>query len=141
MTAEYTETSKPEGHAHRLHKGEEDCGVPGPLDDLLPAVLPFLLHLLKGGEDDHKQLHNDAGVDVRGDAECEYAEPPQRAARENVEESKDSPAVEQAGHGLSVDPGRRDVGPQAENEQHPEGEEDSSFQVRQSEGIRKESIT
>ena len=69
--------------------------------------------------------------DVGHDAEGEHREPPQRAAREDVEEAEDRAGrrLEEGVDRRGVDAGRRDVRAEAVDRQHQEREHDPLAQV------------
>jgi hypothetical protein len=118
--------------ADRLEGREDDRAVARVLGDLPPPGLTLLLQLLQLRNHRRHQLHDDAGGDVRHDAEREYARPLQSAAREHVEHVQDRALVlvEQDRQRLRVDTGHRNEGADAIDQQRADDEQQSLPQVR-----------
>ena len=73
----------------RLQNRKDDGQVAGPLGDLAPPELAFLLQFFERGHHDGHQLQDDRRRDVRHDAEREDRQAADIAAREQVEEAED----------------------------------------------------
>ena len=117
--------------AQCLERGQCQREPAGVLGDDPAAGLAFLLDLLKRGDDDRQQLHDDRCRDVRHDPQREHREALQRATREQVEQAE-HPALltaEQVGHRLRVDARNRDVGTDAEHHECQQQEDKSATEV------------
>src|SRR5262249_12183612 len=129
---------QPERDAGRLDERQQHGAVAGVLRDLPAAHLSFLGELLEVGPHHRQELQDDRRRDVRHDPEREHGEAPQGAAREDVEEPEEGPRrrPEELVHRAGVDPGGRDVRPEAVHGEHHEREDDPLAQVRDREDVR-----
>ena len=98
-----------DGHEIALDRAQEDGAVAGILVDLLAAALALLLEGGEGRRHAGGELHDDRGGDVGHHAQCDQAHPLEAAAREHVEEIKDSAAglIEQRAQSRRVDARQR----------------------------------
>ena len=78
------------GEAGRLHDGDADGDVAGPLGDLALADGALVLPLLELGDHHAEDLHDDRRRDVRHDPEREDGELGERAAGEQLQEGEDA---------------------------------------------------
>ena len=129
---------QPGGNAERLHHGEKDGEIPGPLRDLTPAQFAFFLQLFKSGNNDGQQLENDRRGDVGHDAQREDGELPDVPPRKQVEESEDGALVpgEEFLPAYHVDTRSGNKTAQPVGRQHSESEQDPLAQVGNVENIR-----
>ena len=80
-------------YAGGLQDGQPHGEVPGVLGDLGLPGLALLLERLQPRDHDGQQLQDDAGGDVRHDAEREHRQVQQRLAAEQVDDGRARPAV------------------------------------------------
>ena len=88
------EAREQEHVADRLSERQTDGQVARVLGDPRLADLALLLELLQRGHDDLQQLQDDRGRDVGHDPEREDRDPPEAAAREQVQQPEDPVAAE-----------------------------------------------
>ena len=126
------------GDAEGLQHGKDDGQVAGPLGDLAPAQLAFLLQFFEGGNHHRQQLQNDRRRDVRHDAQREDRQPADVAAGEQVEEAEDRSRLraEELLPALDVDSGRGDVAAQPVHRQHRQREQHPLAKIRNAKDVR-----
>src|ERR1017187_3072115 len=117
--------------AERLDDGEGNGQIAGPLRNLTAAQLAFFLKFFERRHHDRQELQDDGCRDVGHDAQGENGEPPDVAAREQVEEAEDAAGIarEEVFPPLRVDTRRGNVAAQAIHRQHGEREQDSLAQI------------
>src|SRR5829696_6530734 len=122
----------------RLERREDDGQVPRVLVDLRVAGLALLLQLLEPRDHHGHQLEDDRGRDVGHDPEREQSELPERAAREDVQEAENGPALagEVRVDGVRVDAGHRDPAPQPVEAEDHRREEHAMAELRDPPGVR-----
>src|ERR1700691_903568 len=77
----------------RLDDGEGDGQIAGPLRNLPAAQFAFLLEFLQGRHHHCQKLQDNRRRDIRHDTQSEDREPPDIAAREQVEEAEDAAGI------------------------------------------------
>ena len=123
---------EPDRNPERLDDADHDRPVPGVLGQLLAPGLALLGQARQVRDDHLEQLEDDRRVDVGHDPERENRQPPQRAAREHVEEAEQRPlrGLEEGVESREVDARRRDVRPDAIDHEQAEREQDPLAQLR-----------
>src|SRR2546425_577387 len=118
---------------------EPDRAVTRVLRDLLPTRLALLGEPLERRNDDGEELQDDRGGDVRHDPERKDRQPPEVAAREEVDhaEQRALHLVEELGERVTVDARRRDVGADPVGDQHRRREQDAALQLGDLEDVLK----
>ena len=74
--------------AERLHYRQDHGQVAGPLRDLTPPQLAFLLQFFERGNYYGEQLQNNRRGDIRHDAEREDGQAPEHSAAEQIDETE-----------------------------------------------------
>ena len=77
-----------EGDGQRLHRAQDHGDVAGPLGDLAPPQLAFLLQLGQRFVDHGQQLEDDGGGDVGHDAQGEDGQAAKVSAAEQVDQAE-----------------------------------------------------
>ena len=126
------------GDAEGLHQRQDHGQIAGPLRDLAPAQLAFLLQLFERRDHHGQQLQDDRRRDVGHDAQREDRQPADVAAAEQVEEAEDGAlvALEELFQAVGVDAGSRDVPAQAVDRQQRQREQDTLAQIRDPKNVR-----
>jgi len=115
-----------------LDDGQHDRDVARVLGQLFPPFL-VLLHLVDLREDGAGDLNEDAGRDVRHDAEGEHGGLGQATADEQVIEAEQTalPLIgEEVGQRDDIDPGRGDVRAESIDDEAQEREQDLVLELR-----------
>jgi hypothetical protein len=134
-----TATGTEQEHEHgRLERRQRDGDVAGVLRDLALADRALLLELFELGDHHAEHLHDDAGRDVRHDAEREDRERLERAAGEQVEQTERSAlgALAELIDRQRVDTRDPDGGTDPVERDDHEGEQDLVAEVRHLEDVR-----
>ena len=128
-----------ERDADRLQGGQNHGHVAGPLGDLAPAQLAFLLDARQRLIDHGEQLEDDRGRDVGHDAQGEDRHAAQVAAAEQVHQTESGTAllVEHPLQHVGVDARRGNPRAQTVDGQDAEHEEHPLAQVGNPEDIKK----
>src|SRR5581483_2379619 len=123
-----------------LEGREEERQVARELVELAPAQLPLLIKAVQVWDDVGalQEAHDDGGVDVRHHAHGEDREAAEGAAGEDVQEPEEAPRVrlEDRPERLAVDPGDRDRGADAVDEEREQREADPLAQVGDLDDVR-----
>ena len=119
-----------QGEGVGLRQRDEHGEVPGPLRDLLLALL-VLLHLADRRGDAAGQLEDDRGRDVGHDAEREHRGPGQAAAQSVVqsEEPGGGGVLDEVGQRGDVHSRRGDVGADPVDDEREEREQELALQL------------
>ena len=112
--------------------------IAGPLGDLFPAKLAFLLQPRQRFVNHGQQLQNNRGGNVGHDAQGEDRQPAQVAAAEQIDEAEQSAAGvgKQACQGRRINAGCRQVAADAVDGKQPKREQYALAQVRNFEDVR-----
>ena len=102
------------------------------LVDLVAPALAFVRQLVKLRNDRRHQLHDDRRGDVWIDAERDDREVLQAVAGEDVQNPQERIALDEVLKTLSVHTGHRNRGEEAEDDQHPQREQDLRAADRES---------
>ena len=123
----------------RLHHGDRDRQVAGPLGDLALTDRSLLLPLLDLGNHHAKDLHDDRCRDVRHDAEREHRELGERTAREELNEAQDAALVGLVAKQLDrfdIDPRGRDERAKSIDRNDHQREQDLAAQIGDPEHVQ-----
>ena len=128
-----------ERDADRLHRGQNHGHIAGPLRDLAPPQLAFLLDARQRLIDHGEQLEDDRGRDVGHDAQGEDGHAAQVAAAKQVHQAQGRTAllVEEPLQHRGVDARRGNPCAQAVDGQNAEHEEHPLAQIGNPEDIEK----
>ena len=120
------------GDAIALEQRQRHGAVARPLVHLLAALLALFLHLFQRGHHGCQKLDDDGGRDIGHDAKGKDPHAANRAAGEHVQNTAETGTC--IGHKLAqrltIDPGNRNIGAKAINDQQAKGKEDALTQIR-----------